>query len=171
MRGDASSGRDSYASVIERIAWTKGFTVPIDKLVLESLSTFANFKTGIRANMRLELLVERSGIPRRTVQRSLQRLTQEGWIVAHLWHRHPTSYDINLDKLATTWLTPAKVANGLCATDGAQVTNDDEEAPIDLCATSGAQDPDLCATGGAQDPVLCATGGAPIPCTTDPQVQ
>src|SRR5262245_37262365 len=104
MRGDSRSHdfeRAPYDSVSTRIAWTnvRKFPKPIDKIVLEALATFANFRTGIRANPRLELLVERSGIPRMSLVRSLRRLEADAWIVAQRRHRCATSYDIVLDRL------------------------------------------------------------------------
>jgi hypothetical protein len=169
MRGDSRPnefGPKAYASVCERITWTKGFTVPIDKHVLGTLATFANFKTGIRAEMRLELLIERSGIPRATLSRSLQRLKREGWVTARLRHRHPTSYDINLDRLATTWKTEkAKAEDDLSPTSETQDTSGD----IDLSPTSETQEYRLSATSETQTPDLSPTSETPSPVRTDPQ--
>jgi len=162
-----SGDRERYPSVPERITWTTGFRVATDKSVLGTLSTFANFRTGKAARMSLRALTMRSGLPRRTVQRALQRLEADGWIVGHRSHRHATSWDINIERLAENWVGAKVVSDrsdvltDLSATGGAQ----EEEFRFVLSATGGAQDPDLSATGGAQHSDLSATGGAPIPCT------
>lgn len=146
---------DRYPSVPERITWTTGFRVATDKDVLGFLSTFADFKTGKGARVSLKKLIARCRLPRRTVERALQRLEADGWILPKRWHRHATSWDINVAKLAETWMQ-AKVVHhpDLTATGGGQLT-----------AMGGGQDPDLTAMGGGQEPDLTATGGGPIPCT------
>ena len=159
---------DRYPSVPERITWTTGFRVTTDKAILGALSTFANFRTGKAARMSIQALTMRSGFPRRTVERALQRLEADGWIVAHRYHRHATSWDINVDRLAENWVGAKVVSDrsavltDLTATGGGQ----EDQTPITLTATGGGQDPDLTATGGGQDPDLTATGGGPIPCTS-----
>lgn len=159
---------DRYPSVPERITWTTGFRCATDKHVLGILSTFANFRTGVHADMWLETLVDRAKLPRRTVIRSLRRLEDDGWLTAKRRHRHRTVYDINVDRLATHWME-AKLVEPLSATGGTQ--------PTDLSATGGTQtdrslsatDDHLSAMGGTQAPDLSATGGTPrSPVRTDP---
>jgi len=153
---------DRYASVPERITWTTGFRVAIDKHVLGTLSAFANFRTGRHADMALDTLVARARVPRRTVIRSLRRLEADGWIVARRRHRRPTVYDLCVDRLATHWLEAKLVEANVNAT-GDQPTDRTDEF---LRATGDR----LGATGGTQEPVLSATGGTPSPVRTDPQV-
>ena len=88
------------ASIEERIAWTTRFTSAADKLVLLALARSADFDTGKHAHPSLKTLVARTGLSKRSVYRSLRRLKAEGWIKASPSHRHATTYDLNLDKLA-----------------------------------------------------------------------
>jgi len=152
---------DRYPSVPERITWTTGFRVATDKAVLGFVSTFANFKTGKRADMALETLMQRAQMPRRTLIRSLGRLESDGWIVGRRRHRRPTVYDICVERLATHW-TEAKPIESLGATGGTQEAVEN----FPLSATGDR----LGATGGTQDGFLSATGGTPSPVRTDPQV-
>jgi len=152
------TGRD-YASVPERITWTTGFRVPTDKLVLGALSTFANFKTGEGARMSIDALTMRANLPRRTVERALGRLESDEWITAVRRHRHATTYNICVARLAENWVG-AKVVRDLSATGGGQTAS----PTPDLSATGDH----LTAMGGGQNPDLSATGGGPIPCTSDP---
>lgn len=98
---------DRYASVPERITWTVGFRLPIDKHVLGALSTFASFKTGKQAQMSLDALSKRARTNRRTLQRALRRLEADGFVSATRRLGAPTRYDINLDLLASCW-TPVQ---------------------------------------------------------------
>jgi hypothetical protein len=150
--------RERYTSIPERITWTNGFRCATDKLVLGALSTFANFETGRGARMSVPSLTSRAQLPRRTVERGLQRLEADHWITARRRHRHATSWDINVDRLAATWLGTDK---NLTATSGGQRWQTDKN----LTATSGGQPPDLTATYGGQEADLTATSGGPIPCT------
>jgi hypothetical protein len=187
------SGERGYASVPERITWTTGFRCATDKLVLGALSTFANFETGKGARVRVNKLAARAELPKRTVQRGLHRLEADGWIVAvRRQHKGATAWDIQIDRLATTWVAMKAVGvmssfpqgdKNLNVTSGAQL-NATRGALLDatrgaqdqsfpqgdtfLNVTSGAQDPILNATGGAQ---LNATGGAQIPSTERSPVQ
>jgi hypothetical protein len=96
---------DRYASVPERITWTTGFRVATDKVVLGALSTFANFETGKGARVRVKKLAARAELKPRTVQRALHRLEADGWIVAvRRQHKGATSWDIQVERLATTWV-------------------------------------------------------------------
>lgn len=99
------SGDRGYASVPERITWTTGFRLPIDKIVLGTLSTFASFETGKGARVRVNTLAARAGLEPRTVQRALHRLEVDGWIVA-AWrqNKRATKWDIQIDRLATSWV-------------------------------------------------------------------
>jgi hypothetical protein len=156
-----------YASVPERITWTTGFRLAIDKHVLGVLSTFANFRTGRHADMKLATLAKRAKVPRSTLLRSLQRLKDDEWIFAKPQHRRPTVYDINEAKLATHWMEAKLVEpiTNLSPTGGTQ----DAEVLKSLSPTHGTQDPVLSPTHGTQDPVLSPTGGTPSPVrTSDP---
>lgn len=147
---------ERYPSVPERITWTTGFYCATDKAVLGTLSTFANFRTGKHADMYQETLVARANLRKRTVQRSLQRLEADGWIVARRRHRRPTVYDINVERLATHWMEAKLVSDrsqSLSATGGGLT----DQTAENLSATGDA----LSAMGGGLEPVLSATGGGP----------
>lgn len=146
---------DRYASVPERITWTTGFRLPVDKAVLGTLSTFANFRTGKHADMALPTLVDRAQMSRSTVLRALERLIADEWVFARRRHRRPTVYDINVDKLATHWMEAEVVA-------GLSVTGDTQEKSLGV---TGEQ---LSVTGDTQTPVLSVTGDTPSPVRTDP---
>jgi hypothetical protein len=180
------SGDRSYASVPERITWTTGFRLPVDKVVLGALSTFANFETGKGARVRVNKLAARAELKKRTVQRALHRLEADGWIVAvRRQHKGATAWDIQVDRLATTWVAMKAVGvmptfpqgdKFLSVTSGAQL-NVTGDALLDV--TNDAQDPFLNVTGDAQGPILDVTGdaqlnvtsGAQIPCTERSPVQ
>jgi DNA-binding transcriptional ArsR family regulator len=160
---------DRYPSVPERITWTTGFRLPVDKAVLGTLSTFANFRTGKHADMWLDTLVARAKMSRSTVLRALQRLEEDGWITARRRHRHRTVYDINVDRLATHWME-AKVVGGL------SVTGDTQEAGLSVTGDTQGSDrlgvtgEHLSVTGDIQTPILSVTGDTPrSPVRTDPQ--
>jgi hypothetical protein len=153
------SPRD-YASVPERIAWTTGFRIPIDKHVLCALSTFGNFKTGEQARPSVDALVNRSGLERRRVLRSLRRLEQDGWIKAARRHRHATTYRICVERLATNWVG-AKVITNLGDTGDTQ-----NWQPENILGDTGDR---LGVTGVTQNPDLSVTGVTPIPGTYDPR--
>jgi hypothetical protein len=161
---------DRYHSVPERITWTTGFRLPIDKHVLGVLSTFANFRTGKHADMYLDTLVGRARIERRRVIRSLRRLEADGWIEARRRHRRPTIYDINVDRLATHWMQ-AKLVEPLSDTrvtqePGLSDTGDTQDA-ISLSDTGDR----LSDTGDTQEAVLSDTGVTPrSPVRSDPQL-
>lgn len=157
------SDQERYASVPERITWTTGFRLAIDKHVLGVLSTFANFRTGKHADMKLDTLAARAKVPKRTLLRALQRLEDDKWISGRHRHRRPTIYDIDEARLATHWME-AKLVAPLSATGGTQ----DANLLKTLSAMGGAQDLDLSAMGGTQEPILSATGGTPSPVRTDP---
>jgi hypothetical protein len=179
------SGDRSYASVPERITWTTGFRCATDKLVLGALSTFANFETGKGARMSAKKLAARAQLKLRTVERGLQRLKADAWIIPHPRHRHATVWDINLDRLAKDWIG-AKLVGGvdrgfqqrdsnltatydgqLPATYGGQLAATRGGQDGDLTATYGGQGFDLTATRDGQPADLTATSGGPIPCTED----
>jgi len=139
---------ERYTSIGERITWATGFQLSVDKHVLGCLSTFANFKTGQRADMKLDTLARRAALSRSTVLRALQRLEDDGWIVGRRHHRRPTVYNICLDHLPTHWL-PVKVVPSL------SVTGDTQESGLRV-------------TGDTQEAVLSVTGDTPSPVRTDP---
>lgn len=181
------SGERGYASVPERITWTTGFRLPVDKVVLGALSTFANFETGKGARVRVKTLAARAQLKPRRVQRSLHHLEADHWIKAvRRQHKGATSWDINVDKLATSWVA-MKVVGGvmpsfpqaepiLNVTDDAQlnVTGDAQ-----LNVTADVQEACLNVTGDVQgsflnvtpDVQLNVTGDAQIPCTERSPVQ
>jgi hypothetical protein len=167
------TGRE-YASVPERITWTTGFRQPVDKYVLGVLSTFANFRTGQRADMSLHTLVTRAKLERRRVIRSLRRLIDDGWITAERRHRRPTIYHINIDRLATHWmeakvvapLSDTRVTQDVSSSSGLSDTGVTQE-PV-LSDTGVTQGIGLSDTGVTQEPVLSDTGVTPSPVRTDP---
>lgn len=166
------SDGERYASVPERITWTTGFRHPIDKHVLGVLSTFASFKTGSRADMRLEKLVARANVGRRRVLRSLKRLIEDGFVKAWKRHRRPTVYDIQLHRLARDWRTPALVPKSLSSTSSNcdRPSLGDTGVTQEVLSDSGDR---LGDTGVTQKAVLSDTSVTPspvrtIPCT-DPQ--
>jgi hypothetical protein len=165
---------DRYASVPERITWTTGFRLAIDKHVLGALSTFANFRTGKHADMKLGTLVKRAKVSRSTVLRSLQRLIEDDWVFAKKQHRRPTIYDINEARLATHWME-AKLVEPLSVTGDTQervlsVTGDTQEetALENLSVTGDTQERVLSVTGDTQERVLSVTGDTPSPVRSDP---
>lgn len=163
-----SSGERTYASVPERITWTTGFQLAVDKHVLGVLSVFADFKTGRGARPSLEKLVARCELARSTVLRALRRLETDGWITVHRRHRRPTVYDINVERLKAHWIE-AKGGTGLSVTGDTQGTRILES----LSVTDDTQDPVLSVTGDTQEAVLSVTGDTPspvrtIPCTYEP---
>jgi hypothetical protein len=86
---------DHRASLEERVSWTTGFTKPADKVVLGALAFFADFESGRNARPGMRRLVARADLPKRTVERSLQRLIAEGWItVTSTRHLGYTTYAI-----------------------------------------------------------------------------
>jgi hypothetical protein len=89
-------------SIEERIAWTPGLS-PVEVKVLQALARFADFTTGANARPSWQKLVAWSELSRRTVARGLRQLEQDGWIVVTACrHRHPTTYRIRLERLATS---------------------------------------------------------------------
>jgi len=154
-----SGDRERYPSVPERITWTTGFRVPIDKHVLGVLSTFANFKTGKRADMALDTLVARAKIGRRRTLRSLQRLEADEWIVGRRHHRRPTVYDICVEKLAPHWreitLVPESLSDSSVTQNRLAVLSDSGDRLGDSSVT--------------QTGVLSDSSVTPSPVRTDPQ--
>lgn len=100
------------ASLDERISWTTGFAKAYDKVVLAALAFFADFETGRNARPGMRRLVERADLPKRTVERALHRLAatrdKNGnpiapWItITQRRHLGPTTYAINVERLATS---------------------------------------------------------------------
>ena len=156
------SGR-YVASVAERITWSTGFHLPVDQLVLGKLSTFGNFMTGTGCRPSVQKLAARAGMNKRNVHYVLRRLEADGWVKATRRHRHPTTYDINLDRLATH-PTGAKVTIDLaCGKPGTDkfLSAPGDTQDRDLSAPGDTQDRDLSATGDTQDRDLSATGCTP----------
>jgi hypothetical protein len=166
------SGDRTYASVPERITWTTGFRCATDKLVLGALSTFANFETGKGARVSLKKLCARAELQRRTVYRALQRLEADGWIIATRRHRHATTRDIAIDRLAPHWMVP-KVVGGVMSgfpqgdhnlgvNRGTQlgVSRDGQ-----LGVTNDVQARDLSVNSDVQGADLSVKNDAPIPST------
>jgi hypothetical protein len=90
------------ASILERIAWTEGFTRANDKLVLQQIARWADFESGRNAWPGMEDLVQACApLPQRTVERSLARLVAEQWVFAERHHRRRTRFHINVARLAT----------------------------------------------------------------------
>jgi hypothetical protein len=175
------SGGEKYPSVFERVIWTNGFTLAIDKHVLGTLAKFADFKTGKGARPSVAALAKRAEVKRSTLMRSLRRLEDEGWIRAHRQHRWPTAYDIQIDKLDPHW-REAKLVHSLSPTDDTQIADlsptggtqfTTSLSPTDgqLSPTDDTQIADLSPTDDTQIADLSPTGGTPSPVRTDPQVQ
>ncbi len=163
---------DRYASVPERITWTSGFRLSVDKHVLGVLSTFANFRTGKHADMYLDTLVQRARMSRSTVLRALERLEDDGWIIATRRHRRPTVYDICIEKLATHWME-AKLVEPLSVTGDTQEpglsVTDDTQGSDRLSVTGDTQEGVLSVTGDTLEGVLSVTGDTPrSPVRLDP---
>jgi hypothetical protein len=95
--------RGTYCpSIAERIAWTSGQLSSSEGKVLVALWSCGDYETGRNCYPKWHTLIGRSGLSRATVARTLVRLDAGGWIVATCRrHRHPTNYDICLDRLAT----------------------------------------------------------------------
>jgi hypothetical protein len=145
------------ASIAERIAWTSALR-PVEKVVLQALATFANFETGQGAWMGMQKLVARAKLPQRTVERSIRRLVADGWVCATRRHRHATTYDIRIERLATNYVG-AKVVSS----DPRSVRQVGGQEATDLSATFD----DLSAKSGNFDRQL----GGPIPSTyPDPEL-
>lgn len=93
-------------SIAERIAWTTALS-PSDAKVLQALASCGDWETGQRCYPRLKTIAARAGLSIATVTRRLRRLEDpthdDGpWIVATVRrHRHSTTYDLQLDRLAT----------------------------------------------------------------------
>jgi hypothetical protein len=175
------SGGEKYPSVFERVIWTNGFTLAIDKHVLGTLAKFADFKTGKGARPSVAALAKRAEVKRSTLMRSLRRLEDEGWIRAHRQHRWPTAYDIQIDKLDPHW-REAKLVHSLSPTDDTQIADLSPTGGTQfmtslsptgepLRPTGETQTPDLSPTDDTQIADLSPTGGTPSPVRTDPQVQ
>lgn len=91
-------------SVIEqRVEWTSGFRCATDKAVLKAMARwFAWRADGTHVRFTIAQLVARSGVPKRSVQRALERLEAGWWIeVTARLNRRPTTYRIVLERLAT----------------------------------------------------------------------
>lgn len=90
-------------SIAERITWTCGQLSASDVKVLAALWSCGDYETGRNCRPSVNTIVARAGLSRATVTRTLARLRNDGWIVpTSRRHRHTTSYDIQIDRLATT---------------------------------------------------------------------
>jgi hypothetical protein len=93
-------------SIAERITWTSGQLSGAEVKVLAALSSFGDYETGRNCRPSHKTLVARAGSSSGTVKRALRRLLDTGqpggaFVVARRRHRHPTTYDICLERLAT----------------------------------------------------------------------
>jgi len=90
-------------SIAERIAWTIGQLSAAEVNVLVALWSCGDYGTGRNCRPYVKTIVARSGVSRATVFRTLATLRDpaDPWIVAKRRHRHPTTYDICVDRLAT----------------------------------------------------------------------
>lgn len=88
-------------SIAERIAWTTALGAAETK-VLIALWSCGDYETGRNCRPYVRTIVARAGLSRATVTRILARLRAHGWIVpTSQRHRHATTYDIQIDRLAT----------------------------------------------------------------------
>ena len=76
--------------------------------VLHALAKFADHTTGMNARPSIETLAAWAGVSRSTVKRSVVQLEVDGWIEGVHKHRHPTTWRICIERLATS-PTRAKV--------------------------------------------------------------
>src|SRR2546423_14724352 len=92
------------SAVEQRIAWTRGFRCATDKAVLTAMARwFADRPDGMGIRFTVEALAAKSGIPKRSVDRALERLKAGWWIeITARRHRAPPTYRIVLERLATT---------------------------------------------------------------------
>lgn len=91
------------SSIEQRIEWSRGFRCETDKKVLRTIARWYAWRldgTGVRFT--IDGLAEKSGIPKRTIDRALRRLERRQWLeaTAHR-HRKPTTYRIVVERLAT----------------------------------------------------------------------
>jgi hypothetical protein len=96
----------SAPSIIEqRIEWTRGFRTATDKTVLKALARWWAYRAdGSHVQpSSVEDLAAKSGVAKRSTERALQRLLDGRWIaVTDYGNRQPTTYQIMLDRLATS---------------------------------------------------------------------
>ena len=94
-------------SIAQRIVWSSAQLSPAQMKVLHALASCGDWETGQHCYPRWQTLVARTGLSRATVARTLPQLTdptQPGgaWIVVTgRRHRHSTTYDVCVDRLAT----------------------------------------------------------------------
>jgi len=187
-RGDSRSpdSHQSYSSVSERIGWlAMSHFKATDQLVLIQIARFANHRTGVRACPRLELLVQRSGKPYRTLTRATERLVRDGWlIVVNREHRRPTTYNINLDKIEAAERADKQALDDFRAMHQKPVNGAKVETPLSpTIETQEAENPNtfrgsnltfksvLTDKIDLQKGVLKVTGDTPSPVRTDPQLR
>jgi hypothetical protein len=101
MSGERSPSTPSLA---QRVEWTTGFPTATDKAVLKALARWFAWRpdgTNVRPSS-LAALAAKSGVPKRSVDRSLRRLIDYGFLfVRKRRHRGTATYDMNLAMLAT----------------------------------------------------------------------
>jgi hypothetical protein len=117
-------------SIEERIAWTPGLS-PVEVKVLQALARFADYTTGANARPSWQKLVAWSELSRRTVARGLRQLEQHGWIVVTARrHRHPTTYRIRLERLATSPTRAKQVVKATPPEPGVECQPDTQHGAI-----------------------------------------
>jgi hypothetical protein len=153
------SGGERYASIPERIAWTPvdWFHCPTDKAVLEVLATFADFRTGRGRPLSGPKLMACTGMKRRTLYESLARLVAGQWVKRRQVHRHETSFDIQPERLAPTWIQ-------------AQLVVPDKNLSAGYRTQEGQPVENLSAGYRTQAGDLSAVHRTPVPCTDLPLV-
>jgi len=95
-----------HPSITDRIAWSSGELRSAEVKVLVALWSCGDYGTGRNCHPYRSTLVTRSGVSLATVKRCLRDLRDPHrpggpWIVARRRHRHPTVYDLCLDRFAT----------------------------------------------------------------------
>lgn len=104
---------DRRLSILEqRIAWTR-FERVTDKTVLTAMARWFCWRAdGTQIRFTVAQLVARSGVPRRSVERALERLEADWWIeVTARLNRRPTTYRIVVQRLATADPDTLRVAD------------------------------------------------------------
>lgn len=88
----------------QRIGWTTGFRCETDKRILTAMARWFCWRAdGTHVRFTVAQLAAKSGIPKRSTERALERLEAGWWIeITARTHRRPTTYRIVLERLATT---------------------------------------------------------------------
>lgn len=112
-------------SIIEqRIEWTR-LERATDKTVLKAIARwFAYRPDGTHIRFTVATLAAKSGVPKRSVERALDRLEADWYLeITTRAHRRPTTYRIVLERLATSDPDALKVADPACASPPEWRTN------------------------------------------------